>query len=447
LGGQLGLSLLALVAAGCATTEVSQGPGAIQQSFKVGYPGKDQSDKYYAVLESGEGNKWRVRSIGTKRPQRESDSQEILLISSGGDYVRPAYVNAMNGDRFACNTTASAPEKRGYDICRLVSRLHKVDWLGTALSARQGVTPHAWVVWDYEQIRSAVISSGVLPLVKQANGISEQLLKEQMEIVKWAGSEYESSLGGVKMTYSLSDWTGWFPQGKVHAGLVQVRGNDPRTALQAYVKTLDGTYADIQEMMVAKDHAVRSLKEKADSLVSSLEFATSCGAQRVGSFQVRTACQPTVTREFVQQGKQLPVKVTVESVGPVTARPGYESANDSVKLLFSNGGLFLDNLSGDYVSISGVSCYVNGSISTTTMGQDRPIVLPPYSSGKRLDGKELCHGSAGNGMQISASDKGDLVRIMKFGFAVKYRRTGDSTDKTLYLERKYSVGELLKGAI
>jgi len=228
------------------------------------------------------------------------------------------------------------------------------------------------------------------------------------------------------------------------AGLVElalVSGGDvPNVRLEKR----DALPCDARHCMAAAESALSELRGDIQSHRERLSAMMAPGAR---IFDVR--CEDTVYRHYLlsvacpeqiivsgDDPVELPVNVTILSRDFEKLYPGFDLADERLRVTIENESVTFTNATNEYLTLTAQTIYYNSSVNTTSL----PIDIPPGISVTR-DIDEFVSQSIDieSSYRQMTPDKAAGASF-QFGVAVRYRVASDPDEKTLHHMQAFNVG-------
>lgn len=441
--------------AGCAGNKpVSVATPAGAPPLSIGYRIPPQRGPGYHVLLQPQGAAWQVLRFGTDKPARTQDSQEILFISRDGRWVQPAFDYAEQHTYFSCSALAKDPALTTYSPCG-ASRFATVNMGATAartvlaVPLTMGMATGTNRTVDTAAVQAATESLGLLDQVRRARAAQQQADEALAAHAGAAADLARRARAELALDVRVSDASGFYTRGPEPLGrLVQVSAPDIAGPAKAELSRIPAQQADAEQFIAAYDAWTQKLKAATAALPDSYALRLQCAGVQSGPFAARLSCDSQARWADIQRGVRPVVQAEVLTLRPGVLSPSHAHADDTLQIRLEAQKLQLINRSAHYLEVREVSCYVEDEITSRRWGGNGSdvLTLPPQGQLKApLRQDELCRDAAAARLQLGPVRLQDVKgRTLRFGMAVKFRRAGESTDRTLYQVRSLPLESLVR---
>lgn len=453
-----GFMLSTIFAAGCAgNSPVNVGGVQGESPLLIGYRvPNERGQGFYALLEPAS-SEWKILRFGTELPQRTAEAQEILFISHNGRWVQPAYDYAEKHAYFSCSALSKEPQSAvqgvsTYGPCG-ASRFAAVNLAATAgrtviaVPLTFGLAVGTNRTVDVAAVQAALKSTGLLYQVERAR-TGQQRARAAVENYARASAEIgRQAIKLLAFEQQIVDESGFYNRTAEPLNrLVLVQ----QPVLGMSMAGLPAIHADADEFSAAYLQFEQRINASTAKLPESYELELQCGATQSGAFAVKLDCAPRVRWSDIKQGQKVALTARILKVAPRELAPSFAHGDDALQIRVDGRELQLVNRSSVYLEVREVSCYVDGEIGTRRWGSvEDQLSLPPMGQLKHpIRQSDVCRDAAARKLQLPALRLEDIKgRSLRFGIAVKYRRAGETVDRTLFQERSLPLDALVRDAI
>jgi hypothetical protein len=458
IGIVLSVSLLA-GCAGNAPVKVNGVDGTAPMSVGYRIP-KERGQGFYALLEPV-ADGWKVVRFGTETPQRTDESQEVLFVTRDGRWVQPAYDYSEKHPYFGCMALSKRAQSSDRNVSAYGpcggSRFASVNLAATAGRTALAI-PLTWGLAvgtnrevDVTAVNAALKATGLLEQVERANTAQQRVDAAIADLARTATELGRRARSSISYDERIIDESGFFNRTGEHLGnLVRVQQPDPVAVQKAELARIPTSYADVNQFLSTYQNLAQRIDTSAATLDESYALNLQCDTAQLGPFSLKLDCPSQVRWADISRAQKVPLTVKVLTVAPRGLSPAFTHSDDTLQVLVGGREFQLLNKSPSYLEIREVSCYADGEISTRRWGSGSDqLTLPPNSQLKPpMQQSDVCRDSAGRKLQLPPVRIGDVKgRSLRFGIAVKFRRAGESVDRTIFQERALPLEVLVRGSI
>jgi len=420
---------------------------------------------FYAMLQPA-GAGWQIVRFGSTLPDRTDATQEILFVSQDGQWVQPAFSDERKQVYFGCSPLAKDPAPvtpRGggaalpaYEPCGS-SRFSTVNVGATAartllavpLTLGMGVGTNRTI--DVAAVRQALDATQLLAAVARARESDQQLRYAQAQRQQAVAELGRKARAALAFDQRVTDDSGFYVREIVFPERwVDVRNLDAAaTALSAANSALPSTAASPADWYGPRDALTKQVQEATAAAADGFALGLKCGPLKSGPYSMRLSCPETVRGSELSAGRKVPLDVLVQSYEPGDLSPAYANADNTLRIHAEGAEVQLENLTGAYLEVRELSCYAEGEIFTRRWAANDSLTLPPQSQLKPpLQRAEVCRDAVAAKLRLGALRAADVQgQSLRFGFAVKYRKAGETADRTLFLQRSYRLDALIRAGL
>lgn len=443
-----------LMVAGCATNvpqNVSVNPGS-SASVEVRYlaPPARKSGLYALVERAAAGSPWQLRAIAEQPQPRTSTQQEWLFVTLDGRQVSPAYEQMVNPQApFNCALIQKAPPELAYEPCG-VTALSRVN--ASATAARNvvsavvtlGLASGSNREVDVAAVTDVLRDTGLMDGLARLSAAQARLNKQSSDYEAARRRSVDAAVKSLTLRLRVEDDSGLLPAGQSPQPLLD-RVQRRAVAAPVSVSPLPAI-GSVDERVAALQAQADAWARAREALPVQTRVTLGCGASKWRQFDITLRCPADIP-----PGTQdVEIVAAVSQYDAPAVRPRLELKDKQLTARTDERGLWWSNQTDAYLEVREVSCYVQSEVITRKLTPAEYIPLAPRSDSRQPENwSDFCGSAAGERLKPGLVTAQQLAgKSLRFGLAVKYRKSGDATDRTLFQpQRSYPLLDLVKATM
>lgn len=300
----------------------------------------------------------------------------------------------------------------------------------------------------YKEVSEALRNSGLESrredLIKRYMSLTEMAEErdeELAELFRKYRDEYYNSTAPAKVEKRIEDASGLYT-GDLYADMI-IRVN--RNALTEFKPSsarsvaFSGTPEEFEARLAAMEASMHAQRTDLEATLKNAtkDYPVICGPEHLEPYNIRYECPQRITGalEAAPVAKAIIVSKNISGALPDV----FEAEDDSLKVVFKKGKLYIENRSGEKVNVTGaVLKYRNSSVRAAKAAEVPPRSSIDATSLYRLVTPEIEKAAVFENMTLSEAEKTPV----DVGLTVIYEQ--NSEKKTLKTEKVFRLSDLIR---
>lgn len=300
----------------------------------------------------------------------------------------------------------------------------------------------------YSAVSEAMRNSGLEgrreELIKRFMSLTEmadERQEELSELFRKYRDEYFNSTAPARVDKRIEDASGLYT-GDLYADMIIRVNRNALSELKPPVAgsiSITGTPEEFEANLAALEGSLRAERGDLESALKSAtrDYPVICGPEHLEPYNLKYDCPQRITgaQEGLPVAKAIVVSKNISGALPEV----FEAEDEALKVIFKKGKLYIENRTGEKLSVTGASLKYRGSSAKASKAAE----LPPRSSIDattlyRLVTPEIEKAAMFANMTLREAEKTPV----DFAIAVAYEQ--NSEKKTLMTEKVFRLSDLIK---